>query len=115
MKLWPHCQADMDPVGFREEGCKAWQELCMEAGGRANPGQAAEGKGHRLWGTWCGQQGVEARGQQGQPRKEQERSEVDTGAEAVCLPSCSSLGAVCSPSLTRHMGKSHGHTRSSVC
>lgn len=52
MKLGPHHHqatwADLHPASFSEESCKAWQELCMEAGRRANPGEVAEGRGHRL-------------------------------------------------------------------
>ena len=40
------------PAGFSEDCYKARQELCMEAGGRASPGEVAEGKGISCGWQW---------------------------------------------------------------
>lgn len=104
------------PCSFEEEGFKAWQELCMEVGREAHPGQAAQGKRHRLWVAVAWAVGAEVRGQQGQSRELEEARGSAAGprAEAVCPLPCCSLAGVCSLSPTVHRGKvsrPHGKLR----
>lgn len=78
----------MAPAGFREESCKAWQELCTGEGRRANLREVAEGKGHRLWvaAVWV----AEGRGQ-GAARAAQGAGEnkrkIGGPGDQGCLPS----------------------------
>ena len=103
------------PCSFKEEGFQAWQDLCMEAGRDAHPGQVAEGKRHRLWWQWHGWRVQRSEGGKGRPGPGEARgSEAGPRAEAVCpLPCCSPAG-VCSLSSTVHRGKvsrPHGKLR----
>lgn len=45
---------DLAPAGCSKERCKAWQELCTEAGRRANPREGLRGKGTGCGRQWCG-------------------------------------------------------------
>lgn len=68
---------------FEEEGFKAWQEVYMEAGRDAHPGEAAERKRQRLWVAVAWVVGAEVRAVQGQRKQEGARRAPGRG----CLPS----------------------------
>lgn len=108
--------ADLAPDSFSKESCKAWRELCTEAGRRANPREVAEGKGHRLWEAvaWA----AECRGQ-GPARAAQGTGEntrkLGGPGDQGCLP-CPAVAwpvfaALHQPCKER---KGPGHSRSSV-
>lgn len=93
---------------FEEEGFKAWQELCMEAGRDAHPGEAAEGQRQRLWVAVAWVVGAEVRAVQGQRKQEGVRQAPGPRLFALCPAVARRVCAACHQLCTEE--KRHAHT-----